>query len=102
MVIKIDLEKAHDKIWDFLRDSLLDIGLSNFFVNLTMECVSSCNMRIIQNGGATSVFATYCGIREGDSISIRLIKLKPQLKGKFGNMSTSIELVHAFHTGIAH
>lgn len=52
MALKIDLEKAYDRVsWAFLQKTLLDVGLSFNFVNLIMSCVSSCDMRVIWNGG---------------------------------------------------
>lgn len=45
MVLKIDLEKAYDKIrWDFLRDTLLEVGLPEQLVTVILHCVSSSSL----------------------------------------------------------
>lgn len=40
MILKIDLEKAYDHFsWDFIRETLMEVGLSSDWVQNTMECV---------------------------------------------------------------
>lgn len=48
MAIKVDLEKAYDRLrWEFLVDTLKDIGFSQKkMVNIILRCVSKCRMRI--------------------------------------------------------
>lgn len=42
MAIKVDLEKAYDKLrWDFIRDTLMDAGLPSQFVDLVMKCIET-------------------------------------------------------------
>lgn len=51
MAIKIDLEKAYDKLkWDFIKGTLMDIGLPNnfFFFNLVLYLYPK--MRLLWNG----------------------------------------------------
>lgn len=48
MTIKIDLEKAYDRLsWDFVRDTLQDIGLPDNFICLVWHCISSPRMRVV-------------------------------------------------------
>lgn len=52
MAIKVDfhLDKAYDRLKrSFLEETLMDIGLSNHFCNIIMQCVSSCKVSIIWN-----------------------------------------------------
>ena len=51
MVIKVDLEKAYDRLdWRFLKDTLKEISLSTKLISIIMACVSLCSMTIIWNG----------------------------------------------------
>lgn len=71
MAIKIHLEKAYDRLsWDFLKETVLDLGLSLPFICIFMECVTSCNMRILWNGVSTIDFTTPRGFLQGDLISL--------------------------------
>lgn len=45
MAIKVDLEKAYDRLrWDFIKETLLLTGLLTFIVDLIMQCVSNASM----------------------------------------------------------
>ena len=70
MAIKLDLEKAYDRLsWQFVVDSLKEIGLSNHFINIIWHCISSVNMNILWNSERTGHFKPLKGIRQGDSLS---------------------------------
>lgn len=52
MVIKIELEKAYDKLsWNFIRDTLVDISFNNAWVRNLMKCIESPKMAILWNEG---------------------------------------------------
>lgn len=56
MAVKVDLEKAYDRLnWDFLLDTLKDIGLSDQLIRVIMRCVSNCRMRVNWNGDPTEL-----------------------------------------------
>lgn len=41
MALKIDLEKAYDCIrWDFLEDTLVEVGLPSSLLRVVMHCIS--------------------------------------------------------------
>ena len=47
MAIKIDLEKAYDRVnWDFLVDTLQEIGLDNKMIDIIWNCVATLSMHI--------------------------------------------------------
>lgn len=50
MALKIDLEKAYDRIkWEFVHESLLDIGLPDSCIHLCFEYIFSPFMQILWN-----------------------------------------------------
>lgn len=76
MAIKIDLEKAYDRLsWKFVKDILLDIGCSYNFINIIWYCISSSTMKVLWNGEALDEFQPMRGIRQGDPISPYLFVL---------------------------
>ena len=53
MAIRVDLEKAYDKIeCIFIREVLINVNLPHNMVNLIMSCVSSVSTSILFNGGS--------------------------------------------------
>ncbi|XP_072059052.1 uncharacterized protein [Arachis hypogaea] len=70
MAIKIDLEKAYDILkWNFIEDTLSDIGLPSQFISTIYSCISSARMRVLWNGEALDEFSPSRSIQQGDPIS---------------------------------
>ena len=68
--IKIDLEKAYDRLeWPFIRDVLELYRLPPSLIKLIMSCVSSSSVSILLNGGKLEPFHPSRGIRQGDPLS---------------------------------
>ena len=64
MVIKIDLEKAYDRLeWSFIRDVLQAANFPSDMVQLIMSCGSSSTASILVNGGALDSFLPSRGTR---------------------------------------
>ena len=70
MAIKIDLEKAYDKIeWSFIREMLIFFNFPASLIDIIMSCVSSVSTSLLFNGGCLNAFCPSRGIRQGDPLS---------------------------------
>lgn len=70
MAIKVDLEKAYDRIqWDFIGETLATIGFEEHFIRIIIKCLTTARMKIMWNGSLSEDFNMERGIRHGDSIS---------------------------------
>lgn len=64
VAVKVDLEKAYDRIdWRFLKDTLSDVGLPEKYVELVIACMTKGEMKVMWNGGLTDSFMPSRGIR---------------------------------------
>ncbi|WCJ44055.1 RNA binding RNA-directed DNA polymerase [Euphorbia peplus] len=67
IVLKIDLEKAYDMLcWDFIDDTLQDVGIPTHIIRLIMFCISSSSLRIMWNGTPSGPILPTRGVRQGD------------------------------------
>ena len=70
MAVKIDLEKAYDKLeWSFIRGILRRYNLPDNLIKLIMSCISIVSMAFLFNGGSLDSFCLTKRIRQGDPIS---------------------------------
>lgn len=73
MVVKVDLEKAYDRLrWDFIQDSLVHANFPPALIKLIMDFVSTARMRVLWNGDQSEEFAPSRGIHQGDPLSLYL------------------------------
>lgn len=76
MEFKIYLEKTYDRLhWFFIKDTILDIGLSQFFIELIWFCISTSKIRVLCNEEALEEFSPTLGIQHSDIISSYLFIL---------------------------
>jgi hypothetical protein len=93
MAIKIDFEKAYDRLkWLFVKDTLDDIGFPPALFSIIYECISSPSMKMLWNGEALDSFSPQRGIRQGDPISPYLFVLCIERLSHLINLAVEHEL----------
>ncbi|KAH1056677.1 hypothetical protein J1N35_034742 [Gossypium stocksii] len=66
MAIKADLDKTYNRLyWDFIQDTLLDVGFPLTLINAIMECIVPVSMQIVWNRRLTDEFVPNRGIKQG-------------------------------------
>ena len=82
MVVKIDLEKAYDRLdWSFIKMVLEHFGFPESMISLIMSCVSTHTTTLLVNGSKLDSFQPSRGIRQGDPISPYLFLLCMEFLG---------------------
>ncbi|KAL5579667.1 hypothetical protein UlMin_012109 [Ulmus minor] len=70
MALKIDLEKAFDRVsWEFVEHVLVAFGFNDGWIKWVITCISSVTMRLMINGSYFWDFTPKRGLRQGDPIS---------------------------------
>lgn len=86
MLIKLDLEKAYDRIkWSFISDNLQHLGISDNLIKIIMAYISSMSFRVLWNGEKTREFIPAQGLRQGDPLSPYLFVLYMERLGHMVN-----------------
>ncbi|KAA3486170.1 reverse transcriptase [Gossypium australe] len=84
MAIKLDLEKAYDRIsWDFIHVSLVTAGIPEGLRKVIMNAISSSTMQILWNGAPSRSFKPVRGIRQGCPLSPYLFVLSMEWLGNY-------------------
>ena len=70
VAIKVDLEKAYDRVsWEFIREVLMEINLDINLPELIMKCITTTTLNVLWNGNRTGEFCPARGVRQGDPLS---------------------------------
>ena len=84
MAIKIDLEKAYDRMeWRFIRDTLSLFRFSSRLSSLIKSYVTSSSISVLFNGDALDPFLPSRGIKQKDPLSPYLFILCMEILGVF-------------------
>ena len=83
MAIKLDLEKAYDKLeWSFIRKMLIRFNFLENLIELIMSCISLISTSLLFNGGCMDSFWPSRGIRQGDPLSLYLFIMCMEFLGQ--------------------
>lgn len=83
MDIKVDLEKAYDKLeWGFIHDTLLKVNLHKDLVKLLMSFISTTSTLVLFNGGNLEPFYPSRGMQQGGPLSPYIFILCMEALGK--------------------
>ena len=83
MALKIDLEKAYDKLeWSFIRSMLIKYNFPENLIEIMMSCISSVSTSLLFNGGSLEPFSPSRGIRQGDPLSSYIFILCMEFLGQ--------------------
>lgn len=84
MAIKIDLEKAYDRVeWSLIRDTLALFNIPPVLSKVIMSCISTSSIEVLSNGGALDSFNPSKGIRQGDPLSPYIFVMCMEVLGFF-------------------
>ncbi|KAE8702100.1 hypothetical protein F3Y22_tig00110503pilonHSYRG00817 [Hibiscus syriacus] len=70
MAIKIDLEKAYDRLeWSFIEETLRELHIPESLRLLIMRCVTSVSTQVLWNDAMSDSFSPTRGLGQGDPLS---------------------------------
>lgn len=70
MSIKVDIEKAYDRLnWNFIMQCLDECKFPPKLTNAIKHCITSSSFQLLWNSDKTNIFTPSRGIRQGDPIS---------------------------------
>lgn len=84
MIVKINLEKAHDRVdWDFLQGILKAMGISEEIIKVITSYISSTNMSVIWNDKCLPEFKPERRLFQSDSLWPFVCSLYEDIRAKY-------------------
>ncbi|XP_075655028.1 uncharacterized protein LOC142625223 [Castanea sativa] len=102
MEIKLDLQKAYDKVnWKFLTAVLLHFRFNETFTRWIIACQSSVSFEVVVNEGKSECFKPGRGLRQGDHLSSYLFILGQEVLSKLIEHELRLKNVAGIKTSIS-
>ena len=94
MILKLDFEKAYDKIrWSFLEKVMMRNFFSKLWIDQVMRTVREGKVNININGEVGPYFKTYRGLRQEDHLSPLLFNLAADALAEIINLAQDNNLI---------
>ena len=101
MAIKLDLQKAYDRVnWKFPESVLLHFEFNETFTGWIIACVSSMSFEVIVNGGKSESFKPSRGLRQGDPLLPYLFILGQEVLPRMIDHELKLKNVSSIKTSI--
>ncbi|XP_030923019.1 uncharacterized protein LOC115949894 [Quercus lobata] len=101
MAIKLDLQKAYDKVnWKFIQSVLSRFGFRDIFISWITACLSSVSFEVIVNGGKSEQFKPSRGLRQGDPLSSYLFILGQEVLSRILDHELAANNISGFKASI--
>ena len=101
MAIKLDLQKAYDRVnWKFIQAILLHFGFNDTFTNWIIACISSVSFEVLVNGGKTASFKPSRGLRQGNPLSPYLFILGQEVLSRMLDYELRLKNINVIRTSI--
>ena len=100
MAIKIDLQKAYDRVsCSFIHAVLLHLGFNEVFSNWILSCLTSVSFEVLVNGGKSESFKPSRGLRQGDPLSSYLFLLGQEILSRMLDHELRQKSISGIRTG---